>query len=374
MSMRIGSSTVVAMIVLAGTSVAVSAEVTAATPAGQRAADVRLGAVATAAISIDDVWLVGHQQVSGMPRATLARHWDGSGWTTVPTVDLGDKYNGLSAISATSSTDVWAIGYYRSQGGQDRGLALHWDGVKWSDVPMAQPPDNVRLELKSLVAVTPDDAWAVGTLNGHGTSPAAEHWDGQTWSMVDGLAPATALSGVDATSPDDVWVVGATSDNEPYSAHWDGGSWTPLSTPAPPAGFATYPAVSAITSKDVWYVGSYYDGTEHPYLLHWDGNAWMSTRAGRLETTWASLTSVDASASNDVWAVGLTRPETGTEKTLIEHWDGFRWRVVASPSPLHRCQLTSVSAIGARDAWAVGNDNFWHVVSVHWNGHRWSNK
>src|SRR5436309_3023426 len=47
------------------------------------------------------------------------------------------------------------------------------------------------------------------------------------------------------------------------------------------------------------------------------------------------LTGVAAVAPNDIWAVGYSSlsPYGGTERTLIEHWDGTSWSIVPSPSP-----------------------------------------
>src|SRR5437016_5171251 len=45
------------------------------------------------------------------------------------------------------------------------------------------------------------------------------------------------------------------------------------------------------------------------------------------------LISVAVVAANDVWAVGDITAGNGASQTLIEHWNGTAWSVVASPSP-----------------------------------------
>ncbi len=51
-------------------------------------------------------------------------------------------------------------------------------------------------------------------------------------------------------------------------------------------------------------------------------------------TSGSQFTAVSAVSSTDVWAVGIqdtAGPATGL-RTLIEHWDGKAWSVVASPN------------------------------------------
>src|SRR5215467_9326066 len=45
-----------------------------------------------------------------------------------------------------------------------------------------------------------------------------------------------------------------------------------------------------------------------------------------------ALFGVSAIASNDVWAVGEFS-SVSAGQTLVEHWNGVSWSVVASPSP-----------------------------------------
>lgn len=339
----------------------------------EAAADVgQYGALATVAVSPRDVWIVGHQKQAEQPRGTFATHWDGSAWSTVPTPDLGDRYNDLSAVSATASNDVWAVGEYRSVGSQDRALAEHWDGMTWTSTPMPQPPDNDRVALRSVVAITPNDVWAVGSTSGKEHRTLADHWDGQSWTSVGGFPAQTLLAGIDGTSPNDVWTVGSTADNRPYTAHWNGAEWSTIPTPGPRNAQAALHAVTTVSANDAWAVGSVFGGSDRPYLLHWDGSRWTPFKPGRLETTWADLFGVSAAATDDVWAVGQTISTRGTEKTLIEHWDGTGWSVVPSPSPLQRSQLLSVSSLSRNDAWATGNDNFWDIIALHWDGDHWT--
>ena len=49
-----------------------------------------------------------------------------------------------------------------------------------------------------------------------------------------------------------------------------------------------------------------------------------------------SLAAIAARSANDVWAVGYYDDITGAiplRRTLVEHWNGTAWSVVASPNP-----------------------------------------
>jgi hypothetical protein len=93
----------------------------------------------------------------------------------------------------------------------------------------------------------------------------------------------------------------------------------------------------------------------------------------------AGLSSVAADTPEDAWAVGIwSRDVTKPPQGLIEHWDGSRWRLVASPAV--PAVLLGVSVTAAEDAWAVGESaseyesgytSHAFAVAEHWDGHRW---
>ena len=84
------------------------------------------------------------------------------------------------------------------------------------------------------------DAWAVGSsssdIQSAPLAPLALRWNGTGWRSMTLPAPTgTALTGVDARTPSDVWAVGSTSGAsgpQPYAAHFDGTSWSRVATPA----------------------------------------------------------------------------------------------------------------------------------------------
>ena len=71
---------------------------------------------AVAAISANNVWAVGYfTDDSTNVQQTLTAHWDGTGWTQVPSPNAGAAANLLLGVSAASADDVWAVGWYRGE-------------------------------------------------------------------------------------------------------------------------------------------------------------------------------------------------------------------------------------------------------------------
>src|SRR6266568_1987240 len=95
----------------------------------------------------------------------------------------------------------------------------------------------------------------------------------------------------------------------------------------------------------------------------------------------SGLSAVAAVSANDVWAVGSSGSQMSGGQTLIEHWNGTSWSVVTSPGPATgNNELFSVSAASASSIWTVGfltnntsgqtpNDQ---TLIEHWNGSSWS--
>src|SRR5438093_4048353 len=120
--------------------------------------------------------------LSGGTRQSNAPGQCGPSWSAVTSPNVGTHNNELLATSATSSTDVWAVGDYRDDAGLAHPLALHWDGQAWS-VVFTPEVSGVSNYLTAVNARSPDDAWAVGyDVNevppGGPDRTLTEHWDG----------------------------------------------------------------------------------------------------------------------------------------------------------------------------------------------------
>src|SRR5207248_2376891 len=103
-------------------------------------------------------------------------------WAVVPTPNVGSDINELSASSALSSTDAWAVGSFEDSSLTTRTLIEHWNGSRWKII--ASPnPDPVQNDLLGVAAVSASDVWAVG-FSGQEKRVLVEHWNGTAWSVV----------------------------------------------------------------------------------------------------------------------------------------------------------------------------------------------
>jgi Phosphoesterase family len=216
----------------------------------------------------------------------------GSGWTQVPSYSFGSQDNVLAGVSAVSINDAWAVGtYVPSAGAVLATLAEHFDGTRWTAFPLP----NVGVQENCLMAVSMPSAgraWAVGYfVNGRFQQQTLiEHFDGTVWSVVPSPSPGALqniLYGVAAISDSDVWAVGAQQD-----------------------------------SAGLW----------HTLTEHWDGSAWSVVNAVDAGANGNHLYAVKALASNNVYAVGQQAGAAFPNQSLIEHWNGRAWSVVASPA------------------------------------------
>ena len=138
----------------------------------------------------------------------------------------------LTDVAAVSTNDVWAIGYKFSFGSGYQGLAMHWDGVRWSDVAMPRTSDGYTL-FAGITAISLSDIWAVGSSGDSPVKPLIAHWDGSAWSYVPNVPVSSDyafLKGVTALASNDVWAAGYFTDSNGTDKnlveHWDGNGWT----------------------------------------------------------------------------------------------------------------------------------------------------
>jgi hypothetical protein len=225
--------------------------------------DARLDAIF--ATSSSDIWAVGtYQFISTSPSRTLIERYDGTSWTQVPSPNVGSNPGGLYGISALSANDAWAVGlYYDESASMLKTLALRWDGTQWSVVPTPNGGSGGGT-LYGVTAISPNNAWAVGSSNGSSTgSILIMHWDGSVWSLVPGPAGVAGVGlAVSALAANDIWAVGGFLNSEqrtqPLTMHWDGSAWSRVSSPIPdPLLDSTLYSVDALTSNYVWAVGTY---------------------------------------------------------------------------------------------------------------------
>ncbi len=132
-----------------------------------------------AARTSTDAWAVGEQfGAAGQTPPPISYHWNGSAWSIVATPTLGVS-SALLAVSASTATDAWAVGFSILGRHDDGTLIEHWNGTAWS-VNSSLVVTGFVAELTGVADLSPTDAWAVGL----GNSALLEHWNGSAWSSV----------------------------------------------------------------------------------------------------------------------------------------------------------------------------------------------
>jgi len=229
----------------------------------------------------DDVWLMGFGGASW--------HWDGKQWKSVPT----GTAEHLFAAWGSDRKDVWA--------GGESGTLLRWDGSAWRQWSTLNALDNFTAVM-ALAGAGPGFVVAAGGSH-------VVRWDGQGWAPHDGARDllgentSVVLSGVWASSPRDIWLVGTGGDvlespdrrsstilPTPLIVHGDGQSWRRVVV----GSGSRLRAITGTAANDVWTVGE--EGT----VLHWNGEDWSSVKSG----TEANLLAVAKTVDGAVWIGG----------------------------------------------------------------------
>jgi hypothetical protein len=324
------------------------------------------------AVSASDAWAVGYTS-SGQP---LIMHWDGTSWSPErgPSIPSGT----LRGVSMVSATDGWAVGTEYSATAETT-LIEHWDGTHWTRVPSPSPRVDNQLAGVSMASVT--DGWAVGWIgdvNNNVYRALLLHWDGTRWTRVPVSVPVgmTELWSVSAASAADAWAVGLQTRNlgNLLLLHWNGSSWSEAPGPLDRA-VETIPGVSDAAPGNAWIVGN--RGIPNTtavatLTLHWNGTMWRpvpSPSPGQSD----ELRGVAIVSTSDVWAVGEHGTSTGRQAPLTVHWNGASWVRVPNPGGTSDSSLTGVSMVSATDGWAVGGDLHASTgIIFHWNGTTWA--
>jgi hypothetical protein len=291
------------------------------------------------------------------------------------------SFASLAGVAATATTDAWAVGFdsvrpLGSTSANQQALILHWDGVRWTQV--AAPAVGSFVNLRAVAATSTTEAWAVGSYTSPGGSQALIlHWDGSSWTQIPG--PAGELGAVAASSPSNVWAVGATRKFRTLIMHWNGRVWSRVPSPSrTPEGLSDFLNGVAIgPGNTAWAVGeiSCGCGPGNSLIERWNGHSWRVV-PGPSAGGSPALDSVVSISARDAWAVGTSGSGDGPTRTAILHWNGRAWKRVAGPSPGRYAGLAGLALMSVRDIWAVGGTSdrtrtHPTTVALHWNGRTW---
>lgn len=334
---------------------------------------------------------------------TLVEHWDGNSWSIVasPNGVIDGKpaeWDALVDVVCTGASNCWAVGYYGNSVDHGtfylplgRTFIQQWNGKSWQAVESPNIDHAITPNfLYDITCTSGSDCWTVGNYTYAYDKfdvplyqPVIEHWNGNQWTLVPSPRNTgdndASLTGISCLSSSDCWAVGY-SGNTAVTEHWDGASWTIVDSPSIGAGYNTLDRVTCLSSSDCWAVGWYYDvpsGFEKTLVSHWDGNSWsIVTSPDVANSRHNGLFAIHCSSGSDCWAAGRYVTNGNVAQTLIEHWNGTSWSIVASPNtgPTNANLLFGVTCSLANDCWSVGRHVAGGVSQTlveHWDGGSW---
>jgi hypothetical protein len=287
---------------------------------------------------------------------------------TATTQQFGYAVNELTGVSVVSANDVWAVGFYNDSTATKPATSPSKHVANRSPNSRSQQPSGSQGVLETLI----------------------EHWNGIAWSVVDSPnvgSDDNSLAAVVALAADDVWAVGNYINDFGVSQtlveHWDGATWSVVESPnVGPLLDNELTAIDAVSPTDIWAAGYFFseEAVGRTLIEHWDGTSWSvvaSPNVGDLDNYLYGITVVSAT---DAWAVGsyaVANPTQLVFKSLALHWNGAIWSVVPTPSVGSFTNiLYDVDAAAADDVWAVGvfvsNTRGPRALIEHWDGATWT--
>ena len=365
---RAGAGLVVMSLLSVGSAVGPAAPAGAAwsiiaSPNAAGATFTRLYAVSC--VRASDCAAVGYATVSGSYR-TLAERWNGTSWSIIASPNAaGATDSRLFAVSCVGALDCTAVGY-ATVSGSDKTLVEHWNGTAWSIVASPNAAGATFSRLFGVSCVRASDCTAVGAASlPNGAQTLVEHWNGTAWSIVTSENPAGAtfsrLYGASCVGASDCTAVGyatVSGSDKTLVEHWNGTAWSIVASPNPAAATESrLYRVSCVGASVCTAIGyATVSGSDKTLVEHWNGITWSIVASPNpAAATLSRLFGVSCAGASDCTAVGYANP-SGSDKTLVEHWNGTAWSIVASPNPAGATltKLSGVSCVTAPSCTAVG--------------------
>jgi len=281
----------------------------------------------------------------------------------------------LTDIVAIAPDDMWAVGY-RWDAQERRTVTVHYDGTAWTVVPSPSPGSGpVSAGLHAVAAVASDDVWAAGDYKpaGGATDTLVLHWDGMSWEQV--ASPGVSGFGeqgfsfavVEAVGPGDVWFTGTRSARElgAYTVHWNGSGFTVHTTPAVVNRAHEMVGLSALGPAAVWGVGGTATVRSGGFVMRWNGSQWVTVLAPDFSGPQRYYEDVVALAGDDVWVTGIEKYYENSVQRERPYF--IHWdgsTWTEFPTPGFARRL---KAFATDDIYGISGETL-----VHWDGEEWA--
>lgn len=273
-------------------------------------------------------WAVGYDTDANWTDQALIESYDGSTWSVVPSPSPGVQRDILTGVAAIADNDVWAVGAQMDAAGTWHTLAEHWDGTSWSTSPSVDAGSGGN-EFFGVHAVGGGSVYAVGARSGSGFPDQAlvEHWDGTKWTVLNSPADsAESLVAYGVTGSDSALTVAGIreSDTAPFTTFVASGAPSALSLVTTPNAtgennlYATTTEADGSTDAVGWSVdpntGVYLSAALHGVNGRWTVDT--TPDPGNGTNGFAGVAAVPGGGG--VWAVGVSSAKANNS-TLIAH-------------------------------------------------------
>jgi hypothetical protein len=314
------------------------------------------------------------------PATTLIEHWNGSAWSIVASPEpAGVESVFLGGVACPSTASCFAVGYSQTASTVQT-LVERWNGAAWTIVASVNPVGGQTNELVGVACGGASSCFAVGSTDG---ATMIQRFGGTSWT-VSGTAKAGDLRGVACASAPSCEAVGAAATGTVPGLidRWNGSGWAVAGHPSPTATDATLTAVACPGATTCFGVG-HFTTTRHTtatLVERSNGTNWVIAASPNPAGVASELSAVSCVSATDCFAVGSTHTSAGPRRTLVEHWNGTAWSIVASPNHPNGSQgnlgnaLRGVACVSATNCFAVGA---WigqvpFTLVEHWNGTTWT--
>ena len=281
-----------------------------------------------------------------------------TGWRVVSARHFGAAglSNYLYTVVAPTASDAWAFGSSQAPGATPAGgpITEHWNGTSWQGSPLVS---GLSGNIDAASAPSATDVWAVTDATGY-----VLHYNGTKWSVAKKFPEPTGglaqeLTGVTAFSPTNVWVFGSAGAGPGLGTwHLQGTTWTQVTGTGDEIATA-----SALSPTDIWAVAGDSNAPQD-IIVHYNGSAWTQATSAALDGVQFSPSIVALSATN-VWAPGSVSNGTANVPYLL-HMSGTTWTRVAIPWALN---LSRIAPDGSGGLWITASTlattgNQWWVL------------
>jgi hypothetical protein len=254
----------------------------------------------------------------------------------------GAVSSSLLGVACTSTSSCWAVGnFHNATEGGRKNFGTRWNGISWTPASLPAPGGAVGAFSEAVSCGSASDCVAVGGWkNSEGDEkPLAVRWNGTSWSQINPSAPAGALDAtltdVSCASATKCAAVGGYVDPEglprllAYS--WNGTTWSQITTPAPAGRYAMEFTAVSCTTGSCYAFGDYVDSSGRPVSFATKPatpesmSAWSVVAAPiPAEARFAEIQGIDCTSASRCLAAGRIDKGSGRDPWTLS-WNGSTW-------------------------------------------------